>query len=74
MTSTPKQAQWEAVIGNNPNCYPDNPNRVVDDVSWDGVLAFLHKLNEREGAGDYGLPTEAQWEYACRYGGSPIPS
>jgi formylglycine-generating enzyme required for sulfatase activity len=62
------QAQWEAVMGNNPSHFTGNPNRPVENVSWDDVHAFLRKLNEREGAGDYRLPTETQWEYACRAG------
>jgi eukaryotic-like serine/threonine-protein kinase len=62
------QAQWEAVMGNNPSHFKGNPNYPVETVSWDDALAFLHKLNEWEGGGDYRLPTEAQWEYACRAG------
>jgi hypothetical protein len=62
------QAQWEAVMDNNPSQFKGNPNHPVEWVSWDGVQAFLRKLNEREGDGDYRLPTEAQWEYACRAG------
>jgi formylglycine-generating enzyme required for sulfatase activity len=62
------QAQWEAVMGQNPSRFKGNPNHPVEQVSWFDVLAFLQKLNDREGGRDYRLPTEAQWEYACRAG------
>jgi formylglycine-generating enzyme required for sulfatase activity len=63
------QAQWEAIMGDeNPSQFKHDPTRPVERVSWHGALAFLRKLTEREGGGDYRLPTEAQWEYACRAG------
>ena len=62
------QTQWTAVMGNNPSLFKNNPNHPVESVSWDDVQTFLRKLNEQEGKEDYRLPTEAQWEYACRAG------
>jgi formylglycine-generating enzyme required for sulfatase activity len=62
------QAQWEAVMGNNPSHFTGQPNRPVEQVSWDDVQAFIGKLNNKEGGTKYRLPTEAEWEYAARAG------
>lgn len=63
------QGQWQAVMGNNPSqfkhCGDDCP---VENVSWDDALKFVKKLNMMEGGELYRLPSEAQWEYACRAG------
>jgi formylglycine-generating enzyme required for sulfatase activity len=69
MQTTPvTQSQWEKVMGNNPSGYKKNGSACpVENVSWKEVQAFIHKLNVMEKA-NYNLPTEAQWDYACRAG------
>ena len=64
------QALWLAVIGgDNPSHFSDNPANPVERVSWDDAMDFLDKLRQdwTEGVAAV-LPTEAQWEYACRAG------
>ena len=64
------QAQWNAVMGNNPSNFKGD-NLPVEQVSWNEAQDFLEKLNAKIGNTDRGkmmLPTEAQWEYACRAG------
>ena len=60
------QAQWQAVMGNNPSNFKGE-NLPVEQVSWDDVQTFLQKLNAKTGK-TYRLPTEAEWEYAARAG------
>jgi len=60
------QAQWEAVMGGNPSFFK-GADLPVDGVTWDDAQAFIAKLNDTTGAG-FRLPTEAEWEYACRAG------
>jgi len=70
------QAQYEKVMGRNPSYYQgakvDNQNAElpVDSVSWDEAVEFCKKLSElpeeKKAGRVYRLPTEAEWEYACR--------
>jgi formylglycine-generating enzyme required for sulfatase activity len=60
------QEQWEAVMGNNPS-KTKGDKLPVTDVSWEYCQDFIKKLNEKTG-GECRLPTEAEWEYACRAG------
>ncbi|NET43709.1 bifunctional serine/threonine-protein kinase/formylglycine-generating enzyme family protein [Okeania sp. SIO2B3] len=60
------QAQWEAVMGNNPSRF-QGASRPVEQVSWYDATEFCQKLSERTGK-LYFLPSESQWEYACRAG------
>ena len=60
------QAQWEAVMGNNPSKFQGSKNP-VEQVSWNDCQEFIKKLNAKTGE-RYRLPTEAEWEYACRAG------
>ncbi len=64
------QVQYEAVMGENPANFKGD-QRPVEQVSWNDAQAFCKKLSERTGR-DYRLPSEAEWEYACR-GGTTTP-
>lgn len=60
------QEQWQAVMGNNPSHFKGG-KRPVENVSWDDAVNFCQKLSEKTGK-TYCLPSEAEWEYACRAG------
>ncbi|MFL6214136.1 MAG: formylglycine-generating enzyme family protein [Blastocatellia bacterium] len=61
------QAEWEAVMGNRPS-YFGGDRRPVEQVSWNDVQEFIGRLNALDDGYAYRLPTEAEWEYACRAG------
>lgn len=61
------QAQWKSVMGTNPSRFKGN-RLPVEQVSWFDATEFVRKLNEMNDGYAYRLPTEAEWEYACRAG------
>jgi formylglycine-generating enzyme required for sulfatase activity len=61
------QEQWQAVMGSNPSHFR-GPNLPVEQVSWTDCQAFLDRLSRRVPGRTFRLPTEAEWEYACRAG------
>ncbi len=68
-TTEVTQGQWKQVRGDNPSkfnqCGDDCP---VENVSWEDAKRFIEKLNRAEKTQVYRLPSEAEWEYACRAG------
>jgi formylglycine-generating enzyme required for sulfatase activity len=65
-TTEVTQAQWKAIMDTTPSYFSQcGVNCPVENVSWDDVHVFLKKLNSKTGK-NYRLPTEAEWEYACR--------
>jgi formylglycine-generating enzyme required for sulfatase activity len=61
------QEQYQAVMGANPSYFQGNPQNPVETVSWNDAQAFCIKLNGMTGH-KYRLPTQEEWEYACRAG------
>jgi formylglycine-generating enzyme required for sulfatase activity len=68
-TTQVTQGQWKKVMGSNPSHFKKSGEDCpVDSVSWEDAQKFISKLNKMENMNKYRLPTEAEWEYACRAG------
>ncbi|MEA5490312.1 MULTISPECIES: formylglycine-generating enzyme family protein [Pseudanabaena] len=61
------QAQWQEIMGNNPSHFKDNLLNPVEQVSWNDTQEFCKNLSQKTGR-EFRLPSEAEWEYACRAG------
>jgi RNA polymerase sigma factor (sigma-70 family) len=63
------QEQWQEVMGKNPSRFKGENNLPVENVTWDDCQEFIKKLREQDkDKKAHRLPTEAEWEYACRAG------
>ena len=60
------QGLWEAIMGTNPSTF-SGARRPVENVSWNDCHEFIKRLNKYTGL-EFRLPTEEEWEYACRAG------
>jgi formylglycine-generating enzyme required for sulfatase activity len=67
MSTEVTQAQWKAVMGSNPSNFKRD-NLPVESISWNDCQEFIKKLNQMDPGKGYRLPSEAEWEYACRAG------
>ena len=66
------QNQWQSILGESPSKFKGDSNRPVEFVSWDDTQRFIGELNYQDNGRHYRLPTEAEWEYACRAGSSML--
>jgi formylglycine-generating enzyme required for sulfatase activity len=71
-----KQSEYEKVMGKNPSVFKDNSDNPVEQVNWGEAAEFCKKLSELpeeiKAGRVYRLPTEAEWEYACRAGTTTV--
>ena len=62
------QGEYECIMGTNPSHFKGDPRLPVEQVSWEDAGNFVQRLSKQESARSYRLPSESEWEYACRAG------
>jgi len=62
------QAEWRAVMHGNPSHFRGDGRLPVEEITWFDAQEFLRRLERQDGGSRFRLPTEAEWEYACRAG------
>jgi formylglycine-generating enzyme required for sulfatase activity len=65
------QAKWQRIMDSNPSSFKGD-DRPVERVSWNDAQEFIRRLNAQSRGVTFRLPTEAEWEYACRAGGGSV--
>jgi len=68
MTTEVTQGMWLEVMGSNPSYFTGDLNRPVEKVFWNDCQEFIDRLNDMDPSHTYRLPSESEWEYACRAG------
>ena len=62
------QAEWQQVMGNNPSYFKNCDECPADTITWNDAQEFIRRMNAKGDGFTYRLPSEAEWEYACRAG------